>query len=402
MPAILLKNTDIYAPKAMGQGDILVVNDKIAALAPHIDVPACLEDVQVVDASGLKAIPGLVDAHVHITGGGGEAGFASQVPPVTLSRLIGSGITTVVGLLGTDGVTRHLGAVLAKACALEEEGLTAFIMSGGYEVPSPSITGSIRSDMAYIEKVRGGKLAIADHRVAPVAVKTLLDVATQVRVGGMLRGFPGLLILHIGAATEGMGVVFKALERAPYLARHLIVTHINRSPLTFGQALDVVRAGGYLDVSSGLNAQTLGPDTLKPSDAIRQAKACGIDLEHILMSSDGNGSAARYGADGSVSGLVASDPGTLLAECIACCDGGMPLSEALPPVTSNVAKAYSLYPRKGLLAPGSDADIVLLQPQEEADQDLGTTPSLRLHSLMARGQLLLQGGQLLRKGTFEV
>ena len=39
-------------------------------------------------------IPGLVDAHVHVTGGGGEAGPNTKVPPVPLSRFTRAGITT--------------------------------------------------------------------------------------------------------------------------------------------------------------------------------------------------------------------------------------------------------------------------------------------------------------------
>lgn len=390
MSAILCKNVEVYSPVHLGKRDILVVNDKIAAIQPCIDLPAWLEDVQVLDTSGLRAVPGLMDAHVHITGGGGEAGFASQVPPVALSTLLLAGITTVVGLLGTDGVTRHVDAVLAKACALEEEGLTAFIMSGGYPVPSPTLTGSIRSDMAYIEKVRGGKIAIADHRVAPASTETLLDIAAQVRVGGMLRGFVGMLIMHIGASPHGFDKVFAMLEQAPYLGRHLIATHINRSPAAFTQALALARAGGYLDISSGLNAVTLGPDTLKPSQALREALSSGIASEQVLMSSDGNGSAARYGDDGSLTGLVAASPATLLQEMTDCVREGLPLAQALTPVTSNVAKAYSLYPRKGALAAGSDADIVLL------------TQDLALHSVIARGQCMVREGRVLKKGVFEV
>lgn len=392
MSVLLLKNAEIYTPAPLGKGDILVVQDKIAALRPVIDAVACqtcLGDVRIVDATDLQATPGLMDAHVHITGGGGEAGFASQVPPVALSTLIRAGITTVVGLLGTDGVTRHVDAVLAKACALEEEGLTAFIMSGGYPVPSPTLTGSIRSDMAYIDKVRGGKIAIADHRVAPVAVETLLDIATQVRVGGMLRGFVGMLIMHIGASPQGFDKVFEALGQAPYLGRHLIATHINRSPQAFQQAMELARAGGYMDISSGLNAVTLGPDTLKPSRALRQALESGINAEHILMSSDGNGSAARYGADGSVTGLVAASPATLLQEMADAVHEGLALSDALAPASTNVAKAYSLYPRKGTLQAGSDADILLLRPD------------MTIHSVFAKGQPMLEDGRLLRRGAFE-
>lgn len=155
-----------------------------------------------------------------------------------------------------------------------------------------------------------------------------------------------MLIMHIGAAAEGLSCVFAALERAPHLGRHLIATHINRSPFAFSEAAKLVAKGGFMDISSGLNVQTLGPETLKPSEAIALAMRQGVAKERILMSSDGNGSAARYGDDGSVSGLVASDLGSLHTEFADCVKKGMPLSEALCPITRNVAQAFSLS-RKG-------------------------------------------------------
>lgn len=307
-----------------------------------------------------------------------------------LSVPVSGGVTTIGGLLGTDGVTRHVDNVLAKACSLEEEGLSTFIMTGGYPLPSPTITGSVTRDFACVSKVRGGKVAIADHRVAPVSAAQLAALAVDVRVGGMLRGIVGMLIVHIGAAPEGLARIFEVLEQCPYLARHVIATHINRSPQAFSEAMRLAGRGGFMDVSSGLNSATLGPDTLKPATAIARALRDGTPPERILMSSDGNGSAARYDEQGHVEGLVASDLHSLCAEFRDCVlEEGLTLPEALAPVTANVARAFSLYPAKGALAPGSDADVLLL------DEDL------RPASLFARGRLMLSEGRVLRKGTFE-
>lgn len=390
MIATLIKNARVHAPEPLGINDILLVNDKIAAIAPNIGLPACLEPALVLDAEGRAATPGFIDAHVHITGGGGEAGFHSQVPPLPLSEPVSGGVTTIGGLLGTDGVTRHVDNVLAKACSLEEEGLSTFIMTGGYPLPSPTITGSVTRDFACVAKVRGGKVAIADHRVAPVSAAQLAALAVDVRVGGMLRGIVGMLIIHIGAAPECLARVFEVLEQCPYLARHVIATHINRSPQAFSEAMSLARRGGFMDVSSGLNSTTLGPDTLKPATAIARALRSGVPPQHILMSSDGNGSAARYDDQGHVEGLVASDLHSLCAEFRDCVrEEGLSLAEALAPITANVAKAFSLFPAKGALAPGSDADVLLL------DEDL------RPASLFARGRLMLHEGRVLRKGAFE-
>ncbi len=61
----------------------------------------------ILDVPGCVITPGLVDMHVHIIGGGGEAGPSSCTPQSQLSNFLEAGITTVVGVLGTDCITRR-------------------------------------------------------------------------------------------------------------------------------------------------------------------------------------------------------------------------------------------------------------------------------------------------------
>lgn len=70
-------------------------------------------------------------------------------------------------------------------------------------------------------------------------------------------------------------------------------------------------------------------------------------------------------------------------------DFGVDLETAIQLITSNVAKALEIYPAKGALLPGSDADIVLL------DKDLN------IDTVMAKGKLMMKHKNLLAKGTFE-
>ena len=95
MSSILIKKVDVYSPEPKGVMDILIINEQIVALDSKINLPRWLSETKVIKGDNLKAVPGFIDAHVHITGGGGESGFSSQVPPVQLSTLIKSGITTV-------------------------------------------------------------------------------------------------------------------------------------------------------------------------------------------------------------------------------------------------------------------------------------------------------------------
>ena len=101
----VLKQGDIYAPEHLGRKDILIEGSRIARIADHIDEYDQIEEVEKVDLGGHILTPGYMDTHVHITGGGGESGPATRVPEASLSVLVKNGITTVVGLLGTDGIT---------------------------------------------------------------------------------------------------------------------------------------------------------------------------------------------------------------------------------------------------------------------------------------------------------
>ena len=128
----LLKNAQIYTPKPIAQRDVLLVGERIAALGNNLELPSYVQG-EVFDLQGHYLVPGFIDAHVHICGGGGEAGPSSRTPEVQLSQLTRAGITTVVGCLGTDSISRSMEELLVKANALEEEGLTSYVYSGGYQ-----------------------------------------------------------------------------------------------------------------------------------------------------------------------------------------------------------------------------------------------------------------------------
>lgn len=108
-PLLLIKNGNLYAPAARGKSSILVGGGAIISIMRD-EFP--IENltglgVRVVDAAGGYVVPGLVDIHVHVTGGGGEMGPASRTPEGTLGELLDAGITTLVGVLGTDCVSRR-------------------------------------------------------------------------------------------------------------------------------------------------------------------------------------------------------------------------------------------------------------------------------------------------------
>lgn len=102
---------------------------------------------------GKKIVPGFIDSHVHICGGGGEGSFKTRTPEIQLTDMTTAGVTTVIDVLGTDGTTRTMTNLIAKAKGLKEEGVSAFVLTGSYEIPVRTLTGKITDDIILIEEV---------------------------------------------------------------------------------------------------------------------------------------------------------------------------------------------------------------------------------------------------------
>lgn len=377
----LLKNACVYAPEFLGKQDILIANDKIILMGSELPVPLHVGEVTVVDLAGKMLVPGLIDQHVHLIGGGGEGGPATRTPEVQLSDITTAGVTTVVGCLGTDGTTRHMTALLAKARALDIEGVTTFIYTGAYQIPTPTITGSVRDDLILIDKVIGvGELAISDHRSAAPTTTDVLKMAAEARVGGMLGGKPGLCHLHVGPSKRGLEPLFEMIEMGDVPISHFTPTHCDRSPELIAHSVRFTKLGGKIDLTAGARTASTFVEMLRE----------GAPVENITFSSDGNGSMPRFDHKGNLIGLgVGSLKTTLevIAELVKA--HNVPVTDALKPMTGNVARTLLLLGKKGVVAVGADADLLVL------DEEFG------VHTVYARGRCMVENGVAVVKGTFE-
>jgi beta-aspartyl-dipeptidase (metallo-type) len=386
--AILIKNADLFIPEPLGVRDVLCAGGRIVAIDEELQVPAALGAL-VIDAGGQKLIPGLIDSHVHIAGAGGEGGPASRTPEMPLSWMIEAGITTVVGLLGADGVTRSVEAVLMKAKGLRDEGVSCWIYTGAYQLPAPTITGDVARDIALIDEVIGvGEVAIADHRSSSPTALDLVRLAKQARLGGMLGGKCGIVHVHLGDAERPLELIRQAVDQSALTLGQFHPTHVNRNEHAFEESKTYGR-DGTVDITAA--AYPYFPDDeVKPARAIRELLEAGVPLEHITMSSDACGSLPEFNEKGELVRILSARLYAIWRETVeAVRDEGLGLARALATVTRNPARILQL-PGKGSIEVGNDADLAFV------DEDF------QMRTVIARGTLFMADGETIKKGTFEV
>ncbi|WP_088227873.1 beta-aspartyl-peptidase [Desulfosporosinus sp. FKB] len=382
----LLKNAKIYSPKYIEETDVLIVGSSIAVIGRDLHLPDFVEGEEI-DLHGLILTPGFIDAHVHICGGGGEAGPASRTPEIQLSQLTLSGTTTVVGCLGTDSVSRSIPELLTKAYALEDEGISTFIYSGAYQVPVRTLLPTLQQDLALIEKVIGaGEIAISDHRSAQPQIAELERLASEARVGGMLGGKAGVVHLHLGEGKRGLDYIWKILEQTEIPITQFMPTHINRTHSLIEQGIQFLQAGGHIDLTAGCDDF---PAELQVPAVLSMLAQRDLLNERITVTSDGNGSMPEYNEEGVLVGMGVGSVEVLWRDVReAVHHHGVALEKALSTITSNVAGVLSLK-NKGMIRVGYDADLVVLDE------------SLQVRDVWAKGNYMVRNKKPIVKGTYE-
>lgn len=388
-PLILLRNTERFAPEPLGIGDLLVGGGRILWMGKDAGDLGAVK-AEVVDLEGRRVIPGLIDGHAHLTGGGGEAGAHTRVPPVALSRFTVAGVTSVVGTLGTDCTTRTMRDLVATVNGLRNLGMGAWCWTGGYTVPPTTLTGSVRDDLAFVEPILGvGELAISDHRSSQPTLDELLRIAADAHVGGLMTGKAGIVHLHLGNGARGLGLVREALKTSELPPRVFHPTHVNRRRSLFEEAVELARAGCALDLTAFPVEE--GEDAWSAADGLRRFLASGAPAHRVTVSSDGGGCLPHFDADGRIVRMGVGSPGALMETLLELVASGEPLARVLPAFTSNVADLLRL-PRKGRLAVGADADLVVLGAVGSASG---------AEDVMMGGAWAVRSGAALWRGMFE-
>ncbi len=385
----LFKNAIVFAPQYLGKQDVLVASNKIIAIDHNIELEAS-HSLTVIDAKEQYLIPGLVDSLVHISGGGGEGGFATRTPEMSPQDAVYGGVTTLIGALGTDSVTRSLEDLVAKAKALKEFGLSAYCYSGSYHYPVKTITASLEKDILMIDEIIGvGEVAISDHRSSQMSVDDLARLTSQARVGGMLAGKSGIVSIHVGDEPTELALLEQVCQSSGIPLSQFYPTHINRSQSLLNTGIEFAKKGGFIDFTTSTTEQILAAGEVAAPLALKMALDAGVHINHISMSSDGNGSLPVFDQESHLIDLQVANVRSLhQAMVTAHQDYQVDLAMAIGSVTKSPANILGLA-HKGRIEVGADADLLLLERE-----------SLAIDSVFALGQPMMQAKTLTRKPYF--
>ena len=352
----------MFAPEDLGVRHLLIGGGRILAVSDQKDELIATGATEF-DLQGRCLLPGFIDGHAHVTGGGGEAGLKTRVPPVMLGQFTTAGVTSVVGVLGTDDTTRDTRSLLAQTQGLREEGLGAWCHTGGYHVPPVTFTGSIRDDIVFLDPVIGvGELALSDHRGSHPTLDELLRIASDAHVAGMISGKAGILHLHLGDGERGLDQVFAALQESELPARVFNPTHINRRKGLFDQALELAALGSTVDITAFPVED--GEDAWPAAAALIKYLDSGAADGRITVSSDGGGCLPVFNEQGEMLQMGIGAPASLMETLKALLKEDIPLERALPAFTSNVADILRFH-RKGRIRVGNDADLLVLDENHD-------------------------------------
>lgn len=346
----------------MGLCDILIGREKILLISKKIDLD--IGHLQVIDCQGQIVHPGFIDGHVHAIGGGGEDRMLSRVPPLEEKKVAEAGVTTIVGLLGSDGYTRTVRDLVAKIKGFKEWGLNAYCLTGSYQVPTVTLTGSVADDIIWIDEVIGTKLAIADHRCSFPTTSEILRLASEVRLASLMSHKAGLVHIHVGADPLGIEQLFEIHSSSPIPIKHFYPTHMEGH---MEQAKRWLEKGGHIDLTCNRDADDKAIELLEryPND--------------VTLSTDSNGSFPKWNKDRTaVVGMGTGSIKQLNVYVQKMIDKGFDRALAYKAVTENPARAM-LFKTKGRIDVDMDADIVIRSGDD-------------IRYVIAKGNILLKEG----------
>lgn len=445
---LILKNGKIVSPEAIIECDVAIVGEKIAALGKFSEV----DSKKVIDVKGKYVMPGVIEAHMHCQAPFQGCLGANTFYEQSISGAFG-GVTMFMDFANMSKGDSPYKQAIARAEEMSESAID-FSVHGKF-------VESTKEAIEDIEKMSEAGIPTFKMFMTYKKEGVMSDDETMLKVFECAKKVNGLPMVHCESnaiaetniekcrAKNDMSWVnfakckpvlceAEAFDRAvnftEYVGNALLVVHT-----TNGKALDTARRahekGLPIYVETGPHYLTLFDDLYKREDGhlaicsppLRTPKEaeelwkglqdgtivltgsddCTFDIDEKSMflekHKDGTWKQDFTKVVNGLSGLEIRLP-ILLSEGVT--KGRLSINEVCALTSTNIAKIYGCFPQKGIIAPGSDADIVIVDMEKEVTLSkdvLHNNISYCLHEGMlikgypimtiARGSIIVENGE---------
>jgi dihydropyrimidinase len=437
---LLVRGGTVWDEHGARRADVLVEGETIAAVG---ELSGAVGEAEVIDATGLDVLPGLIDLHVHVDDRIGGVEIADGFPSGS-EIAVRNGITTLVSF-ATQGPDETLdGAVrrwLARADGRSHCDVAFHLTPTGWPWDWQEVermVGRGFSTFKLYTTYRPAGLYTDYERLEEIMRRLArLDAGVLVHCeddGTLARIDANALDLHDPVAHARLrpeeaevAAIRRVLEIAGRTGCRLHVVHVSTAD---GAALiDKTRprqpvtcetAPHYLLLDDALLADVQGHSflctpPLRPEATRERMEAGAVAGGFDLFATDhcpfrradkvARGEDIRTVPNG-LPGLGALVP--MVFELLVATHH-RPLSELVVRLAANPARVAGLYPRKGVLREGSDADLVVLDPAGQPrpvvstladchDPWSGRTTTLTVRRVLRGGEIVVRDGRLVSPG----
>lgn len=360
-----LRGAELRAVEVLEGAYVLCAEGRISDVGLMRRLAPLGGEVEEVDGRGLSAVPGLVDCHTHACFAGDrvdEFGLRSAGAGYEELHARGGGILATVRATRAAGEGGLAAAVERHAEWMLQVGTTTFEAKSGYGLDRETELAQLRT----IRAAGGIPTWLGAHALPP----EFADAGADAYLDFLLRD----VLLDAAQLAEAADVF---LERGAFdvgqARRYLLACR--ESGLELRLHGDQFTEAGAIPLAIELGARSV--DHLESTGAAGIAALAASDVVGVLLPASAlflgrRMPPARALVDANAAVALATDfnPGSAFCESLplvcslACMQLRLTPEEALTACTVNAAHVLALADRKGRLAPGFDADVVLVAAQD--------------------------------------
>ena len=436
-PETIIRGGDVFVEGGVRSADIRIVGTTITEVGSDLEPRGASSEV--LDADGLLVLPGGIDPHVHLGGvradgyeSGSRAALAGgittisnfggvregETPAETLARatpeIESESIADVIFHPIVSDPTSATTETLETLATAGQTTIKVFMVRPSFEQAVPGFMATMRAardtgvlmmmhceDAAIVQSTaehfiaegRGSLANFADAR--PVAAEV---AATQRAVAMAEATETPIYIVHL-SSERALRVAEDAQARGVpvYVETRPIYLHLTR------ERFDGPTPGLYI----GQPPLRTADDQDALWDGIARGTIHVVATDHVAYTREEKLDLAQNVAQhrAGMSNLQVMLP-MLFSDGVN--TGRIPLERFVEVSASNPAKLFGLYPRKGAIAVGSDADLVLWDPNETRtirNEDMFSGSRYSVHAgrvitgwptlTMRRGEIVYRDGEIL-------